>query len=257
MWEHVSRVLLLIVGWATIDALLPWLVFHGIAYRMGFIEHLFDEISFSAHPLLALFGYLLPDKLVGLIAVAAFAVPWHRYVLQGYSSDSFSSLRSWRTYRYLGYAFYLGFLISAVTRALSTPMGGLHVTGTAATSFGQLLAFVVCVFIFGPRMLIFPAVAVGDRTITFWRSDYLTENWRRHWFSFFGGLLLSSLPFLVSSEALVRVAEWWLGLRESPQLAISGIATDLVSFIGIVSTATYLSRSYRALLGESAWFPDK
>lgn len=255
LWDHFSLACIVIVGWAIASSLAPWLLLHATALSLGIISHFFNSIPFKDHVVLIIFAYLLPSRLISLLAISSVAVAWHRYVLEGRNPNSVASLKSWRTFRYLGNAIYLGFIISAFAQGITASNNFSHPAPHISFEASQFVATLFGLLIFGVRMLIFPAIAINDRSLKFFGSSW--SGLYRYTVTFAGGFLLSFLPFLVCSEALIECAEWVLGMNDCLSLAASGILSGFVYLLGVVSSATFLSRSYRTLLGNPVRFSDK
>jgi hypothetical protein len=93
--------------------------------------------------------------------------------------------------------------------------------------------------------LLFPAVAVGDRTMTLARSWALTtrNTWRLFWGSF-----VCALPFSVAGNIIEKVLQVQ-GLAETVPglvLAVLGMAAEL---LGYVTVAAFISLAYIQLTG--------
>lgn len=93
--------------------------------------------------------------------------------------------------------------------------------------------------------LLFPAIAVGDRTMTLARSWSLTKHcmWRLFWGSF-----LCVLPFSIVGNAIDNVLKV-PGLSETVPgilLAVLGAATEM---LGYITVAAFISLAYIQLTG--------
>jgi hypothetical protein len=109
-----------------------------------------------------------------------------------------------------------------------------------------LFALVIVGLVLTMRLsLLFPATAVGDRTMTITRSCQLTKgsSWRLFWGSF-----LCALPFSIAGNIVEKLLEV-PGLAD-PALAVGLVVLGIVvEMLGYFTVAAFISLAYIQLTG--------
>lgn len=199
-------------------------------------------------------------ELVALPLLVAFAVAWHRASLIGDTARRGEVPRlGRRELRYLGtllglLAAFLLFLILA--GALYVLVSGAPAEIAAAgPALRWLIGGLLLAGLFlGVRLiLVFPAIAVGDREITLRRSWQLTRGngWR-----LFIAFLASCLPLMLLKYAVVLSAGYALsGMASGHKLSELAVLMPLFLVLDFLNTAAavgFMSRAYEAFTGKRA-----
>ena len=129
---------------------------------------------------------------------------------------------------------------------------GIAVSGPALRWItGALL--LVGLFLGVRLILVFPAIAIGDREISLQRSWQLTRGngWR-----LFLAFLASCLPLMLLKYAVVAAAGYALAGKASghnlPELAILMPLFLVLDFLNTAAAVGFMSRAYEAFTGRQA-----
>jgi hypothetical protein len=199
-------------------------------------------------------------ELVALPLLVAFAVAWHRASLIGGMAGRGEVARF--GLRELRYLWMLIGLLAALLLILI--LGGvlyLLASGAPAevAAAGPALRWLMGVFLLaglflGVRfILVFPAIAVGDREISLRRSWQLTRG--NGWRLFFA-FLASCLPLVLLKYAVVVSAGYALAGaysgRKLPELAVLMPLFLVLDFLNTAAAVGFMSRAYEAFTGRRA-----
>ncbi|MFM9864316.1 MAG: hypothetical protein ACKVRO_11985 [Micropepsaceae bacterium] len=193
---------------------------------------------------------LVPFFVVFMIGLSAVIIAWHRRIITGTGSRNPFSVGPDPIFRYIagvvvvfGISFAPIVLTIAGALAFASKPGG---SGSAAAFGFAIFALVIACTLATLRFsLLFPAIAVGDRTMTLSRSWQLTKysTWRLFWGSF-----VCALPFSIAGNIIEKVLGVQ-GLAETVPgiaLAILGTAIELLAYANV---AAFISLAYVQLTG--------
>ncbi len=199
-------------------------------------------------------------ELVALPLLVAFAVAWHRASLIGQAANSGEPAQlGRRELRYLGML--LGLLATLILILILGGILYLLASGSPAeiAAAGPALrwltgALLLVGLFFGVRfMLVFPAIAIGDRAVSLKRSWQLT---RGNGLRLFIAFLASCLPLMLLKYAVVVSAGYALSSDSSrprlPELAILMPLFLVLDFLNTAAAVGFMSRAYEAFTGRRA-----
>lgn len=200
----------------------------------------YERLPSFAQPMVASsFSYV-----VTLIASAAMAVGWHRFVILGEEPRSLLYFHPVPTARFL----YRWFAVVLIVGGILVPIALLSVTIFGAARAGPqayflqfvpMLVITLLLAAFARTGLAFPAAAVGEKKCT------LRYSWRRtrgHSLPLLGGMLLAIGPFY----ALNSVISWLNALADVQENAVATIAVSAAGYV-FHTTSTVVSAGYFAL----------
>lgn len=223
---------------------LVWLI---VSYAIGFVIGVAIGLTGSPGVWLNLFLVKVVPWLVGLIAISAVAVAWHRAcLLEDRTTGLFAAPLSKRVWKFFVVSIVftgLGYLLFFLVSMLIFKLGG-----SATFTLGAVLAaFLLIVLVFVRLNLLFPAIAIESVSVTMERSWHLTKGnaWR---------LILGNLAcFLPVSIAARFFVDWSGELTEAGRwLLASAIAFvgQALAFLTVALLAAFLSFAYKKLVPE-------
>lgn len=178
------------------------------------------------------------------LGVAAIAVAWHRHILLGEPLSQRMAPLDARVARY----FALTVLIAVIMSIL--PLLALYLSGGGAPSTNQaggalivMMAVVfACLYATLRIQLVFPAIAIGDATVSLARSWELTRGngWR-----LVGGLLIVTMPVAMA----LLILAYFLGQAAATTgsialLALADLATVANAWLQAPLIASFLSYAF-------------
>ncbi|MFO1071204.1 MAG: hypothetical protein U1E17_00510 [Geminicoccaceae bacterium] len=186
------------------------------------------------------------------MGAAAIAVAWHRHILLGEPLSLRMAPLNRRVARYFALTVLIAVAMSCLLLITIVVVGGggvgLEQPGNhAGAGLAVLLVMVACLYLTQRLQLVFPATAIGDRTIDFGRSWTLTRGngWR-----LLGGFLLVTLPVAAALLGLALLLAWAADATGSIALtALSYLAAVANAWLQAPLIASFLSFAY-------VWFRD-
>ena len=198
-------------------------------------------------------------ELVALPLLVAFAVAWHRAsLIAGHAGKSDAPGFGRREFRYLGMllgllAILLLFLIFGGMLYLLASSGPAQVAAAGPAMRWVMGGLLLIGLYFSVRfILVFPAIAVGDREISLMRSWQLTRgNGSRLFLAF----LATCLPLMLLKYAVVASAGYALvggpsGHDGLSELAILMPLFLVLDFLNTAAAVGFMSQAYRAFTGR-------
>lgn len=189
---------------------LPMVASYAVGLFDSFADHLSQlsggehTVSFQGYP----FGTMLVSWVIGWLALVAFGIFWHRYILLGadgalrFGFAQFNGM-FWRSAGYGLVVMLVGLVTLFVAGAIATLLGGLLFGvlgggGGIAVVAVSLAGYVLPLALVVRLSLIFPALALGER-MSFAGSWSATKGstWR-----IVGTILILVIPSLLISQAI-------------------------------------------------------
>lgn len=238
---------LLFVAWTVLVVAIG---FAGLAGVRLAVDGIPDLAAFGTNEEMLALVSLVPFFIVGVAAISAVIVAWHRRIVTGTRTRNPFSVGLDAILRYIACAIVVfGIAFSPLVLAGASAAAFLPKPGPESPVWAFVLVLFVlaiaCSLVTMRLSLLFPATAVGDRTMTHSRSWQLTKgcSWRLFWGSF-----LCALPFSIAGNLLEK-------LLEVPGLAETGPGVGLVvlaivvEMLGYFTVAAFISLAYIQLTG--------
>lgn len=244
--RNLGALAILFVAWTVVVLIVGFVGLAGVRLAVGGIP----LATFVANEEVLSLVSLVPFFVVGMAAISAVIVAWHRRIVTGTRTSNPFSVGLDAILRYIACVVVVfGIAFSPILLAglgaaafLGEPAGD----GPAFIVVLVLFALVIaCVIVTMRLSLLFPATAVGDRTMTITRSWQLTKgcSWRLFWGSF-----LCALPFSIAGNIVEKLLEV-PGLAE-PALAVGLVVLGIVvEMLGYFTVAAFISLAYIQLTG--------
>lgn len=216
----------------------PWLV---LSWALLILGHLGLPLAGAAADLTVAVG------------AAAIAVAWHRHILRNEPLTARFAPVDARVARYLVLTVVLALAIGVVPLAALLLVGGVPdgEGGEGGVGVGILLVPVLmlaCIYVVMRLQLMFPATAIGDRTITPRGSWDLTDGngWR-----LVAGFILATLPVTAAFLALALLLGHVAELTGSIVMAaLADLAAVANAWLQAPLIASYLSFAYLFFLQQ-------
>jgi hypothetical protein len=193
-------------------------------------------------------------NIVWYVGINAVIVFWHRRVLRGEQGDALLAPVDRAVVRYLLWSLVLALaiqivllLVLFVAATLLAGPGGTptQLLGPAPT---RLAIGILAALLLARVHLVFPAIAIGDRSMTVDRSFRLTTGYTG---PLVLGILLTAVP-LTMLGALVQTVLAAIGGAGS----LTGVAiSTALDFVQAAVVSSFLSRSYRFFISKPAARP--
>ncbi len=188
----------------------------------------------------------LPDA-VGLIAISAVAVVWHRAnLLEERPAVPFATPFRKRVWKYLVASVVLAglsYLIFALSSLFILGLVGAGWTFTALI----VAVFALIYLVFIRLSLLYPAIAIQSATVTLKRSWRLTKG---NAFRLLAGMIIGVLPFSLAAKQLADWSDRLLAAGNLGPGVASGLFGHALIFFCVALITTFLSESYRDLVPE-------
>jgi hypothetical protein len=245
--RNLGALAILLVAWTAVVLIVGFAGLAGIRLAVDGIPEL---ATFATNEEVLALVSLIPAFAAGMAAISAVIVAWHRRIVTGTRTSNPFSVGLDAILRYIACVVVVfGIAFSPILLAglgaaafLGKPAGD----GPAFIVVLVLFALVIACLIVTMRLsLLFPATAVGDRTMTITRSWQLTKgcSWRLFWGSF-----LCALPFSIAGNIVEKLLEV-PGLAE-PALAVGLVVLGVVvEMFGYFTVAAFISLAYIQLTG--------
>lgn len=242
VFDHVPIFVRVVAPWLLLTVLLPLGMLQAIALRNGTIASFLQPVRDNDAFLLA----FISELVIWLFASPAVAIAWHRFVLLLELPRFRIVLFSRAFWRYLFRLWIFGLCVSTFDKMLVANAPDLvrYVGADAANPIltcAAIAVWLLAVWLAAPLALVLPAIAVGDKGMDGTRS--MTLMAKRRW-RFGLGLVGTVLGFYLAASALDWFLERAAAGNFTALFVLGGIANALI-FIGIATSATYLSRAYK------------